>query len=250
MWLGVALIVWLWGLALYLLAYYVALWTWGAAGLHERLGQDLYNAHVPTGGWTATVVPTLVFLITLAVVAAARRPIEAAVGWLSNRVRLPQRTTRVGASLALMAMTVPLVHAGVVATQDEIDAALDRSRRAEVERREAERLAHDPFHTGDGMAGPVTTYVASWRRLHLASDGTYRYSNSSWCGSCPRGRVEWLYGRDGDVLVLGQKPGDDTPGQQLREVRWGDRLYLIDAGHFESFTNAVNAGREPRSTPD
>lgn len=51
MWLGIALVVWLWGVALYLVVYYAALLILGASRLYELLGQDVYNVHVPLGGW-------------------------------------------------------------------------------------------------------------------------------------------------------------------------------------------------------
>jgi hypothetical protein len=53
MWLALALVVWLWGLALYLAAFCFAVSTWDAQELHSLLGQDFYNAHIPTGGWRA-----------------------------------------------------------------------------------------------------------------------------------------------------------------------------------------------------
>jgi hypothetical protein len=77
MWLGLALVVWLWGVALYLAIYYFACWYWHGQ-LYEVLGQSFYNAHIPGGGWEAAIVPTIVFIATLGIVGAARRPIGAA----------------------------------------------------------------------------------------------------------------------------------------------------------------------------
>src|SRR5262245_22741712 len=155
MWLGLALVLWLWGLALYLVVYYGLTWLWGPMGIYERLGQDFYNAHVPGGGWEAAWMPTLVFLLTVGVVGAARRPIGAASAWLSRQARVPQRSSLVACNLALIAVIVPAVRAAVVATRDGISAARRSAELAEGERRAAEQRSHDPYYTGEGMSDPV-----------------------------------------------------------------------------------------------
>ncbi|HZL99798.1 MAG TPA: hypothetical protein VFD43_06065, partial [Planctomycetota bacterium] len=109
MWLGLALVVWLWGLALYLAVYSFAVWRWDALELHALLGQDFYNAHIPGGGWAAVWMPTLVFLLVLAIVAAAGRPLRAAAGRASARLRAPRRVVEAAATLALVGLAVPAV---------------------------------------------------------------------------------------------------------------------------------------------
>ena len=253
MWLGLALVLWLWGLALYLGVYYFAVWKWGALGLYDVLGQDFYNAHVPGGGWEATVVPTIVFLATLGIVRAARRPIESASAWTSHYVRVPRKASLIACNLALIALLVPSVHAAVVGSRDAINAAIRRAELAESQRVAAERRAHDPFFTGEGMRNPVAFLAggAFWgERLILGSDGTFRRSSSGCMGG---DHLEGRFSRDGHELRFDPPPPGfepySEPLSRLCEVPWGRRLYLValDRDSLRDFCNAVNAGSDGRA---
>jgi hypothetical protein len=46
-------------------------------------------------------------------------------------------------------------------------------------------------------------------------------------------------------------PDDDaSPSFLLRPLHWGDRLYLVHAGNYESFCGSIRAGTEPRTEPN
>jgi hypothetical protein len=263
---AVALIAWVWGLALSLVAYYVAVSTWSAQELFERLGEQPYNTFIPLGGWRAVVLPTLVFVAVLALVSMSRRGLASAAEWLERRASVPRRAGLVALHLLLIALAVPALHAGIAGARDGITGAIDRRRweqaavlgAAESER----RFALEPFCTGEGMGPIVTAFEGSYgfggERLLLDSDGLYR--RTTW-GCYPYdGRSEGRYEREDGLLVL-QPPtwmpqptsdtwpcdADGSPlAIRLHDVRWGGRRYLVPEWQLEFFCMAINEGTEPR----
>lgn len=257
MWLGLALIVWLWGVALYLLVYYVALWIWGAHGLYELLGERFYNAHVPTGGWEPALYATIVFSIVFAIVACARRAAATAADLVTRRAHVSQRVALAAANAALIAVAVPTVITGADAVRGSIARAIDRAEtaraNAEAGQRTAEERAHDPYFLGEH--GSITLYGSNMglagESLLLASDGTYRrsYWTDGGGGDVKEGRFQRR-----DNLVIIEPVHSDGPdysllSNQLLEVHWGARSYLVGdtPSALESFCSAVNVGSEPRS---
>jgi hypothetical protein len=259
MWLGLALVVWLWGLALYLVAYYFAVWIWSSNELHQFLGQDFYNRHIPLGGWTAAYLPTIVFLVVLALVGWSRGWLGSMADVLARRAGVPRRAVLVASHLVLVALAVPAVKLGVVAADDGISEALQRARRAEGEmllaELRAQDLAHDAFATGQGMGMLVTAYSSGGgfggELLLLDFEGMYRRMAA---GCVASSRTEGRYERQGDLLVLhapaGALPPDPLPREypiRLRDIRWGGRRYLLSDEQLPEFCQAINEGTETPS---
>lgn len=248
--LGWSIVAGLWALALYLAAYYAAVWTWDGNELCALLGQDLYNALIPLGGRWAIAVPATVFALVLGVVRLAWRPIDGVASRLAGPSRAAQRAWRVAILAATLLVAVPGLHAVVTEVERQVLVALQRARRHEVERIQVEPRAQDPLWTGADMAQPVEAFCATWglgsHRLILAADGSFRSTLLGCEGALiRRGRCSRRHGG------LGLEAIDAPPGEDLatdwREVPWGERLYLVANADAEllRFCNAVNAGEEP-----
>ena len=250
MWLGLALIAWLWGLALYLVTFYAVKVIWSADELHSLLGQDFYNAHIPTGGWWAAWQPTLVFLIALAIVGLSTRAVRAGADRAAHRFHLPGPLARAVCTVLLIALVVPAVAGATTWTRARVEAAIQRAQYEEALKLQHEAEQRDPFFTGAGMAEPVLSFGADFERLHLGADGAYRYSYWSWCGSCPSGAYEGRYSRADGELVLTSPEQSEELERHFREIEWGQRRYLVNDESLVRFANEVNAGTEPRSTPE
>jgi hypothetical protein len=259
-WLGKALIAWLWGVALYLAAYMVLVSLWSGDELYERVGQDFWNAHIPGGGWEAVVVPTADFLVVLALVAVARRPLAAVAGVLVRSARLPRRAAVLGSLAAMTALALPAAHAGVVAARDGIVGAI-RSARVAADKEHIDALmrhemSRNRFWTGEGMAAVVTGFSnetgLTRQRLLLDSAGNYR---RTWSGCVPDGgtAIEGPYEQHGDDVVL-EAPAAGVPPYfdsafpiRLHDVRWSGRRYLLDDAEMRMFCQAVNDGSAARA---
>ncbi len=101
--LGMLLIAALWLVAGYLVLYYSALYRYGAQGLFEALGQDLYNSWIPGGGFTL-----FGFIATVALIWALPVGVFFAASWWVSRLVLPAlelKRRRLAVGVAAVALT-------------------------------------------------------------------------------------------------------------------------------------------------
>lgn len=250
MWLGIALVVWLWGVALYLVVYYAALLILGAARLYELVGQVFYNAHVPLGGWRPALFGTIVFLGVFSIAAVSGRWIARVAELVSRRMRVSRRACTVGCNLALIAIATPLVHGCSRIIREHISHAPESRQDSDAPAATADDWTRKFV---DGMQAPLTWYSLNTgltrEILLLGADGRYR---RVW-GGCSDGDLhEGRYDRKDDVIeivpVASKVPDYAKLPNRLVEVRWGERRYLVadDAIMLRAFCNAVNTGHEPR----
>lgn len=261
MWLGVAVIVWVWAVALYLVAYYLATWKWSALELHALLGQEVYNAVIPLGGWRVTVVPSVVFALVVALVGVSRGWLAGRAAAFSRATRMSRRAASFASQAALIVVSVPVVHAGVDFVHGSILGVIERTERAErleqLHEAAAQAAATDPIATGEGMGALVTTYACAWgfggERIAFDFEGRYR-RESTGCvaGSMTEGRYEQ---HDGVLRLhrpIGELPEDPYPQEypiELHDVRWGGRRYLLRESELLGFCHAVNDGTETSAKP-
>lgn len=130
------------------------------------------------------------------------------------------------------------------APEDSIDSRVERRGqrvRAELAALHGQHAWAGEYYEGDGLGMNVSVLIAPGAGV-----------SSTW-----RGCMGVYVRNEGDVaaqadgsLKLNYAHQAQSPFQlptQLRPVRWGERVYLIDASDMAKFVNSINLGEEPRT---